>query len=217
MRPRRPPIRRSRCAGHRRRIRSGCPRNEQPAGCFGARTLLGQLVTGAPRSVAGATGAGGHQDRHRHRGLHSRQADRRAAPAAELHRGHHHRPIRPRWANQLRLDLAGTPERNEANVITALSYDEAFAGALVFDEFRQEIMVARACLGTTQPVRCRGPGCDADDVRCAEWLQRREINVAPVVVSRSVPPWRGTSGSTRSATILNGLRWDGVQRLDTWA
>ena len=41
----------------------------------------------------------------------------------------HHRPIRPRWANQLRLDLAGTPERNEANVITALSNDEAFAGA----------------------------------------------------------------------------------------
>ena len=56
----------------------------------------------------------------------------------------HHRPIRPRWANQLRLDLAGTPERNEANVITALSNDEAFAGALVFDEFRQEILVARA-------------------------------------------------------------------------
>ena len=27
---------------------------------------------------------------------------------------------------------------------------------------------------------------DADDVRCAEWLQRREINVAPVTVSRSV-------------------------------
>ena len=36
------------------------------------------------------------------------------------------------------------PERNEANVITALSNDEAFAGALVFDEFRQEILVNRA-------------------------------------------------------------------------
>ena len=54
------------------------------------------------------------------------------------------RCIRPRWASQLRLDLAGTPERNEANVIIALSNDEAFAGALVFDEFRQEILVNRA-------------------------------------------------------------------------
>src|SRR5690606_8440678 len=42
-------------------------------------------------------------------------------------------PIRPPWAGQLRLDLAGIPERNEANVITALANDEAFAGALVFD------------------------------------------------------------------------------------
>jgi hypothetical protein len=56
----------------------------------------------------------------------------------------HQRPVRPGWASQLILDLAGTPERNEANVITALSNDEAFAGALVFDEFRQETMVNRA-------------------------------------------------------------------------
>ena len=55
----------------------------------------------------------------------------------------HERPSRPRWSAQLRLDLAGTPERNEANVITALSNDEAFAGTLVFDEFRQEILVMR--------------------------------------------------------------------------
>ena len=51
--------------------------------------------------------------------------------------------IRPRWANRLRIDVNGTPERNEANVITALSCDEAFAGTLVFDEFRQEIVVNR--------------------------------------------------------------------------
>jgi putative DNA primase/helicase len=50
----------------------------------------------------------------------------------------HRQPQRPRWANQLHLDLTGTPERNEANVVIALSNDEAFAGTLVFDEFRQE-------------------------------------------------------------------------------
>ena len=98
----------------------------------------------------------------------------------------HRQLIRPRWANQLRLDLAGTPERNEANVITALSNDEAFAGALVFDEFRQEILVsASAALGPADRVLPR-PWIDADDVRCAEWLQHREINVGPATVSRSV-------------------------------
>ena len=65
-----------------------------------------------------------------------------------------HRAIRPAWSHKLRLDLAGQPERNEANVITALSCDEAFAGAIVFDEFRQEILVTRP-LPWDAPVRPR--------------------------------------------------------------
>ena len=86
----------------------------------------------------------------------------------------------------MRLDLAGTPERNEANVITALSNDEAFAGALVFDDFRQEILVMRILPWDEEVSALPRPWSDADDVRCAEWLQRREINVAPAMVSRSV-------------------------------
>ena len=126
----------------------------------------------------------------------------------------HHRPIRPRWANQLRLDLAGTPERNEANVITALSCDEAFAGALVFDEFRQEIMVARKLPWDDQLIPLPRPWTDADDVRCAEWLQRREINVPPVVVSRSVTAVARDIRIHPVRDYLNGLVWDGVQRLE---
>jgi len=129
----------------------------------------------------------------------------------------HHRAIRPRWANQLRLDLAGTPERNEANVITALSCDEAFAGALVFNEFRQEIMVARKLPWDDQLVPLPRPWMDADDVRCAEWLQRREINVPPVVVSRSVTAVARDIRIHPVRDYLSGLVWDGVQRLETWA
>ncbi len=128
----------------------------------------------------------------------------------------HHRPIRPRWANQLRLDLAGTPERNEANVITALSCDEAFAGTLVFDEFRQEIMVARKLPWDDQLIPLPRPWADADDVRCAEWLQRREINVPPVVVSRSVTAVARDIRIHPVRDYLNGLVWDGVPRLDSW-
>ena len=129
----------------------------------------------------------------------------------------HHRPIRPRWAHQLRLDLAGTPERNEANVITALSCDEAFAGTLVFDEFRQEIMVARKLPWDDQLIPLPRPWADADDVRCAEWLQRREINVPPVVVSRSVTAVARDIRIHPVRDYLNGLVWDGVPRLDSWA
>ncbi len=132
----------------------------------------------------------------------------------------HHRPIRPRWASRLRLDLAGTPERNEANVITALGSDEAFAGALVFDEFRQEILIGRPLPWDehTSPgnIRVPRPWSDADDVRCAEWLQRREINVAPAVVSRGVGAVARDIRIHPVRDYLQGLVWDGTPRLETW-
>jgi len=129
----------------------------------------------------------------------------------------HQRPIRPRWASQLRLDLTGTPERNEANVITALSNDEVFAGALVFDEFRQETMINRALPWDEAAARLPRPWSDADDVRCAEWLQHREINVAPIVVSRSVTAVARDIRVHPVRDYLTGLIWDGVPRLATWA
>jgi len=128
----------------------------------------------------------------------------------------HRQPMRPRWASQLRLDPAGTPERNEANVITALSNDEAFAGALVFDDFRQEILVTRNLPwddSITSPPRAWS---DADDVRCAEWLQRREINVAPAMVSRSVGAVAREVRVHPVRDYLGHLRWDGVARLERW-
>ena len=57
---------------------------------------------------------------------------------------------------------------------------------------------------------------DADDVRCAEWLQRREINVAPVIVSRSVGVVARDIRVHPVRNYLNSLRWDGTPRLETW-
>ena len=60
------------------------------------------------------------------------------------------------------------------------------------------------------------PWSDADDVRCAEWLQRREINVAPVVVSRSVGAVARDIRIHPVRDYLNALHWDGTPRLETW-
>ena len=126
-------------------------------------------------------------------------------------------PIRPRWAALLRLEPSGTPERNEANVITALSLDAAFAGALVFDEFAQEILVTRAL--PWEPAASTLPRAwgDADDVRCAEWLQRHEINVPPVVVGRSVVAVARNIRIHPVRDYLTALAWDGTLRIDAWA
>jgi putative DNA primase/helicase len=126
-------------------------------------------------------------------------------------------PVRPPWASLLRIDAGGTPERNEANVITALSLDAAFTGALMFDEFSQEIIVARPLpwdpTGTGHP----RPWGEADDVRCAEWLQRHEINVPPVVVGRSVIAVSRNIRVHPVRDYLEALAWDGTARLDGWA
>src|SRR5207249_1149500 len=125
-------------------------------------------------------------------------------------------PIRPRWASQLRLDLTGMPERNEANIITALSNDEAFAGALVFDEFRQEVLAMRPLPWDPQPPTLSRAWSDADDVRCAEWLQRHEINVAPVTVSRAVGAVARDIRVHPVRDYLSSMCWDGMPRLEQW-
>jgi predicted P-loop ATPase len=126
-------------------------------------------------------------------------------------------PLRPPWAKQLRNDLFGNPERNEANVITALSNDQQFAGAIVFDEFRQEIMVVKPLPWNEAAGFVVRPWADVDDIRAAEWLQRRDVNIAPNIVSRSV------EAVAREITIhpvrdyLRSLKWDLEPRLETWA
>jgi putative DNA primase/helicase len=129
----------------------------------------------------------------------------------------HQAAIRPRWASLLRLDPGGTPERNEANVLTALSFDAAFAGALVFDEFSQEIMISRALPWDEADITLPRPWSEADDVRCAEWLQRHEINVPPVVVGRSVVAVARNIRVHPVRDYLTALVWDGTERLDAWA
>ncbi|MGO4917360.1 VapE domain-containing protein [Pseudogemmobacter sp. W21_MBD1_M6] len=123
---------------------------------------------------------------------------------------------RPAWANRLRLDLSGTPERNEANVITALGSDPAFAGTIAFDEFRQEVVVLLpAPWDATEPDYPR-PWEDSDDIRLAEWLQHREVNVAPLVVGRSVGAVARETRIHPVRSYLDSLIWDGTSRLESW-
>jgi len=126
------------------------------------------------------------------------------------------RIARPAWFGRLCQDLAGTPERNEANVIIALTSDVAFAGILAFDDFAQAIIVCQPLPWDDPSATFPRPWEDADDVRTAEWLQLRSLNVAPVVVSR------GVSAVARDLRIhpvrdwLDTLKWDGTPRIETW-
>ena len=123
---------------------------------------------------------------------------------------------RPAWANRLRLDLSGTPERYEANVITALSSDLAFAGTVAFDEFRQEVVMLRPAPWDDAEANYPRPWEDSDDIRLAEWLQHRDVNVAPLVVGRSVGAVARETRIHPVRAYLDTLTWDGTPRLERW-
>lgn len=123
---------------------------------------------------------------------------------------------RPAWAAQLRRDIIGQPERNEANVITALSNDEAFAGAIGFNEFRQEVLLLKPLPWDRPGERFPRAWRDADDVRCAEWLQRRDMNISPAMVSRSLLAVAREMSFHPVRQYLESLKWDGVERLQRW-
>ncbi len=81
---------------------------------------------------------------------------------------------------------AGAPERNEANVIVALTSDPAFAGVLAFDEFGQEIVVRPAAAvgrrraSLPRPGRTPTTSAPPNGCSCAASTWRR------LVVSRAV-------------------------------
>ncbi|WP_096703323.1 VapE domain-containing protein [Magnetospirillum sp. 15-1] len=136
---------------------------------------------------------------------------------SELRSGDSTQSARPAWFAQIRTGTDGNPERNEANVITALSCDAAFAGTLIFDEFRQEIIVNRPLPWDDGSITIPRPWGEADDVRCAEWLQRRDINVSPKVVARSIGAVAKTIRVHPVREYLTNLKWDGIPRLEAWA
>ncbi len=128
----------------------------------------------------------------------------------------HARIAKPAWFNRLRQDLVGTPERNEANVIIALTSDIAFAGVLAFDNFSQEIVVRQPLPWDTATGPFPRPWEDADDVRTAEWLQLRGVNVAPLVVGRAVGAVAREHRIHPVRDWLEHLRWDCTPRIETW-
>ncbi len=126
------------------------------------------------------------------------------------------RIAKPVWFNRLRQDLAGTPERNEANVIIALNSDATFAGVLAFDDFAQEIVVRQPLPWDSATGPFPRPWEDADEVRTAEWLQLRGVNVAPMVVGRAIGAVARDHRIHPVRDWLDHLRWDGTPRIETW-
>ena len=84
------------------------------------------------------------------------------------------------------------------------------------DEFRQAILVTRHLPWDSETEPVPRLWRDADDVRAAEWLQRRELNVTPMTVSRSIGALARELGRHPVRDYLGALSWDGEPRIETW-
>ena len=173
---------------------------------------------GPAGALARAPGAGGDQERHRHRRLHPGKADRRTAPAAERDRRH------PPRANPPAL---GEPAASRPRRHARAQRGQRHHRALQRRGVRRSAGVRRvppgspgqpaAALGRTaahctrahgaMPTMCAAPnGCSG-----ARSMSRRSS------VSRSVGAVARDIRIHPVRDYLNGLRWDGVPRLETWA
>lgn len=121
----------------------------------------------------------------------------------------------PPWFAELLVDGRGTPLRNEANALIALQ-DAEFAGTLAYDEFSLLMNVLKPLPWDKKKSFKPRLWCDNDDTRLAEWMQWRDVNVTPAVACRAAVAFARQRSFHPVRTYLDGLKWDGKKRLDTW-
>lgn len=118
------------------------------------------------------------------------------------------------WRNAL-LCTNGKPQGNVANAITALSAAPELKGLVALDAFANKIMLTGTPPWESDPVP--RVWADADDVNLQNWLQCEGVPIASVLaVGNAVQVVAQRNRFDPLADYLNGLKWDGVERLSHW-
>src|SRR4051794_21221986 len=120
---------------------------------------------------------------------------------------------RPDWRHEL-LEGDDGPLACEANVAIALRRAPEFAGRLRFDELGERVECSSV---PWKPCEGWRPWSDLDDTALAIWLQHQGVKVKPATCAAAVQLVAADRPHHPVRTYLDGLRWDGTPRLDTWA
>jgi len=126
----------------------------------------------------------------------------------------------PEWLARLRRDDRGRVIPDLANVLIALRGEDQLIGACAFDEMLQHSIVQKEWprLPDARPVQPPPHETDDDDIaRLQEWLQRMGLpRVGREIVGQAVEVFARERRYHPVRDWLEGLRWDGVRRLDRW-
>jgi predicted P-loop ATPase len=123
------------------------------------------------------------------------------------------------WRATLKVTNTNEPRAMLANAIIALRDAPDWQGVLAHDEF------ALRTLAQSPPPWCRGMNgawresewTDYDDTRAAEWLQRNDIRVTSAVAAEAAQAVAKMRSFHPVRNYLADLRWDGKQRIASFA
>jgi hypothetical protein len=100
-----------------------------------------------------------------------------------------------------------------ANAIAAFRHAPEWGGVLAFNEFGFGTVVLKPAPWGAVP---KGEWTDHEDRLAAEWLQRQGIMVSVEVAGQAVQTAARDHPFHPVKAYLQGLRWDGVERLERW-
>jgi predicted P-loop ATPase len=99
--------------------------------------------------------------------------------------------------------------------ISALASSNPWAGVLVYDQFANRPVKSRPPPWSPDAAEM-APWEPQDDLYTAEWLQRHGCMVNVKVAAQAVQAVAQRNGFHPVRDHLNGLSWDGIERLDHW-
>jgi predicted P-loop ATPase len=100
-----------------------------------------------------------------------------------------------------------------ANAIAAFRHAPEWGGVLAFNEFGCGTVVLRPAPWGVVP---KGEWTDHEDRLAAEWLQRQGVLVSVEVAGQAVQTAARDHPFHPVKAYLQGLHWDGVERVDRW-
>jgi predicted P-loop ATPase len=122
------------------------------------------------------------------------------------------------WQKQLLRTAKGEVKALLANATLALREAPEWAGVLAFNQLKLTIEIA------SPPPWAHRNGAwiqrawsDNDDVRCAEWLQRAGIEVGHTIAHAALAEVAEGNAYHPVRKYLEGLAWDGIERIAAFA
>jgi predicted P-loop ATPase len=125
------------------------------------------------------------------------------------------------WPHGTILGKKGRPASAFRNIMIALRASGEMNGTLYFDEMALCAMVARPFPRAPGAKQTCGPfprpWGDRDDAQLMEWLQHIGLSSIGISLVKEAALLLANENKIHPVReYLNGLRWDGVPRLDTW-